>query len=104
MYRLILESLLGLKLEVNKLTIVPCVPLEWKSFKIRYRYRETMYHINVMNMPVGINDTIIEIDGIKQENSMIILINDLHDHHVEVQIPYPQVSLVGAFTPNAGQS
>jgi len=90
MYRLVLESLLGLKLQVNMLTIDPCLPMEWKSYKIQYRYRETMYHINVMNMPVGNNEEIVEVDGIKQESGSITLINDIQNHQVEVHIPYPK--------------
>ena len=74
MYRLILESLLGLRRESNKLTIEPRIPREWKSFKIHYRYQETMYHINVTRMPVGTNKT-------------VILINDAQEHQVEVQLP-----------------
>ena len=74
MYRLILESLLGLRRESNKLTITPYIPREWKSFKIHYRYQETMYHINVTRMPGGTNKT-------------IILINDAQEHQVEVQLP-----------------
>ena len=37
-YRLIVESLLGLKLEVNRLRITPCFPPDWKSFQVHYRY------------------------------------------------------------------
>ena len=48
MYRLILESLLGLRLETDKLHFAPCLPLEWESFKMHYRYRETVYHITVL--------------------------------------------------------
>jgi cellobiose phosphorylase len=88
MYRLILESLLGLRLEVNKLTILPCVPQEWKTFKIHYRYRETIYHINVVRMPTGNNDAFVTVDGVQQENKTITLINDTREHQVEVQIPY----------------
>ena len=47
MYRLIVESLLGLRLEVDKLRFAPCLPPEWKVFKLHYRYRETVYHIAV---------------------------------------------------------
>ena len=47
MYRLIVESLLGLRLEVDKLCFAPCLPVEWNEFKIHYRYRETVYHITV---------------------------------------------------------
>ena len=47
MYRLIVESLLGLRLEVDKLYFAPCLPVDWTSFKLHYRYRETVYHITV---------------------------------------------------------
>jgi cyclic beta-1,2-glucan synthetase len=87
MYRLILESLLGLRLEVNKLTIVPCIPPEWKTFKIHYRYRETIYHIHVVRLPSATFENIVTVDGVKQEHQAITLINDAQDHQVEVQIP-----------------
>jgi cyclic beta-1,2-glucan synthetase len=43
MYRLIVESLLGLRLETDKLFIEPCLPSDWDTTRINYRYRETMY-------------------------------------------------------------
>jgi len=87
MYRLIIESLLGLKLENNRLIIEPCIPREWKAFKIHYRYRETVYHINITCMPTGNKGIIITVDGIKQDDAGIPLNNDTQDHQVEVQIP-----------------
>jgi len=39
MYRLIVESILGLRLEADKLYIEPCIPEHWASFKMNYRYR-----------------------------------------------------------------
>ncbi len=45
MYRLILESLLGLRLEANKLHFRPCLPAHWPALTINYRYRETPYRI-----------------------------------------------------------
>jgi len=47
MYRLIVESLLGIHLEVDKLRLTPCLPADWKSFKLHDRYRETVFHITV---------------------------------------------------------
>lgn len=35
-----LESLLGLRIEVDRLRFVPCLPPEWKEFIVHYRYRE----------------------------------------------------------------
>jgi cellobiose phosphorylase len=45
MYRLAVETLLGLTLEVDRLRLQPRVPQSWESFKIHYRYRETTYHL-----------------------------------------------------------
>ena len=54
MYRLIVESLLGLRLEADKLRFEPCLPAEWEMFKVHYRYRETIYHITVrQTAPMG---------------------------------------------------
>jgi cellobiose phosphorylase len=86
MYRLVLESLLGLRLNVDKLTIEPCVPADWKAFKIHYRYRETIYHIAVARLPVGNSQPVVTVDGIKLENKIISLVDDHRDHRVEVQI------------------
>ena len=47
MYRLAVETLMGLHLEVDRLRLTPRVPAEWASYKIHYRYRETFYHITV---------------------------------------------------------
>ncbi len=53
MYRLIVESLLGLRLEVDKLRFDPCLPSDWKELKIYYRYRETEYEIDVLQESGG---------------------------------------------------
>ena len=53
MYRLIVDSLLGLRLEVDKLRVAPCLPADWKGFTLHYRYRETLYHINVLQDAQG---------------------------------------------------
>ena len=86
MYRLILESLLGLKLEVNKLSIEPCLPAEWPGFKISYRYRETVYHIEVVRQAAGSSQGLVTIDGVKQKNKSILLMDDRQEHRVQVQI------------------
>ncbi|HLE19382.1 MAG TPA: glycosyl hydrolase family 65 protein [Syntrophales bacterium] len=45
MYRLIVESLLGLTLTVDRLNFAPHLPVDWEGFTVHYRYRETVYHI-----------------------------------------------------------
>lgn len=49
MYRLIVETFLGIEIYVNELRFTPRVPNEWKSFKFDYRYRNTVFHITCQN-------------------------------------------------------
>lgn len=54
MYRLVVESLLGLTLEgADRLRLAPCLPADWQAVKIRYRYRDTAYHITVSQTRVA---------------------------------------------------
>ena len=91
MYRLILESLLGLRLEVDKLRLAPCLPVDWKAFKVHYRYRETLYHIEVLQMVLGDGETTVSVDGVKQHNKSIPLVDDHQEHSVEVRIPAARI-------------
>jgi cyclic beta-1,2-glucan synthetase len=86
MYRLIVESLLGLKLEVDKLRFSPCLPADWETFKVHYRYRETIYHITVFQTRTGKGGTSVIVDGVEQDDKAIPLVDDLQEHSVEVRI------------------
>ena len=87
MYRLMVESLLGLRLEVDKLRLAPCIPSDWKGFKMHYRYRETVYHISVLQTPAAIGEMRVSVDGIAQHDQAIPLVDDHKEHWVEVRIP-----------------
>ena len=84
MYRLIVESLLGLRLEIDKLHFAPCFPRDWAGFKIHYRFRETVYHITVLQSPNHEGETNVIVDGVSQDGKAVVLINDLHEHFVEL--------------------
>ena len=90
MYRLILESLLGLKLDVDKLHLAPCLPADWQAFKIHYRYRETVYHIAVSQTHAGDagNHRVasVKVDGVEQHDKTIPLVDDRQEHLVEVAV------------------
>jgi cyclic beta-1,2-glucan synthetase len=86
MYRLILESLLGLRLEVDKLFIAPCLPADWGELKIKYRYRETYYLITIIQKHEDQKSLRIIIDGKVISNSSIHLIDDQGEHSAEVII------------------
>jgi cyclic beta-1,2-glucan synthetase len=87
MYRLIVESLLGLRLEIDKLRFEPCLPADWKMFKVHYRYRETLYHITVQQTTAGSGETSVTIDGALQPEKAIPLVDDRQEHAVTVRIP-----------------
>ena len=89
MYRLIMESLLGLKLEVDKLRFTPCLPADWDGFKMHYRYRETVYHIAVLQTPAGSGEMSVSVDGVEQQDKAIPLIDDHKEHQAEVRMPLP---------------
>jgi cellobiose phosphorylase len=85
MYRLIVESLLGLRLETDKLRFEPCLPKEWDEFKVRYRYRETSYQVTVRRISGNSPERVI-VDGALQSGATISLIDDRREHAVEVSI------------------
>ena len=74
MYRLTIETLLGVTIEGNVLHIKPCVPINWQSYKIHYRYRDTIYHITIN---VNGNQTHDQLKTIQLEN-------DGAEHFVDV--------------------
>ncbi len=86
MYRLIVESLLGLSLEVDKLRFAPCFPAEWESFKVHYRYRETSHNITVTRAPAGDGETSVTVDGVKQDDGLVPLVDDRTEHAVDVKV------------------
>jgi cellobiose phosphorylase len=84
MYRLIVESLLGLCLDVDKLHFAPCFPADWSGFKVHYCFRETVYHITVLRSPDHVGKMKSTLDGIFDENNYVMLVNDLKEHFVDL--------------------
>jgi cellobiose phosphorylase len=91
-YRFIVESLLGLKLEVDRLIFAPCLPVDWKAFKVHYRYRETVYHITVLQTRGARDEISVTVDGVEREDEAIPLVDDRQEHLVEVRILVAQSS------------
>jgi cyclic beta-1,2-glucan synthetase len=86
MYRLIAESLLGIRLETDKLHFEPCLPAQWDSYTVHYRYRETIYHVTIVQMRDK-SGASVTVDGALQSGSTISLVDDRHEHTVEVRLP-----------------
>ncbi len=83
MYRLILESILGLTLEDGRLIFAPCLPPEWPGFRIEYRYRTAVYAITVSRDENAALES-VTLDGNLQDGAFIPLTDDQQRHTVEI--------------------
>jgi len=89
MYRLLVESLLGLRLEGDRLRIEPCLPAAWEGFTVHYRYRETVYHIAVHQTPHTAGARRLSIDGHDEAGMAVPLVDDRREHRVEMWVRAP---------------
>ncbi len=84
MYRLALESLLGIHLEEGKqLRLTPHLPADWNNITVDYRFGETLYRISVSHAAIGS----VVLDGVTLENNIIPLQDDRQPHQVVVKAP-----------------
>jgi len=87
MYRLIVETLLGVRLEADQLRVNPRLPRAWESLKLHYRYRDTFYHIDVTRAGAGeAQPARVIVDGEEQAGATIQLVDDRQEHAVEVKV------------------
>jgi cellobiose phosphorylase len=93
MYRLLVETLLGLTLEQACLRFSPCLPAHWTAFTMRYRYGETTYHIVVRQTPAGADAAIpatrVTVDGAAQADGRVHLVDDRAAHSVAIDVRGP---------------
>ena len=90
MYRLIVESLLGVTLERNRLRFTPCLPVDWTGFTLRYRYGATTYVVAIRQTLVeagtGASAPVVTLDGIVQAGDFLPLVDDGLAHEVSVEV------------------
>jgi cyclic beta-1,2-glucan synthetase len=85
LYRVGLEYILGFIKEGNRLRIQPCIPREWASYSIEYRYKGTRYLIEVKNpdkVSQGVREVTLD-EGV-MEDGYIPLSEDGGVHRVQV--------------------
>jgi cellobiose phosphorylase len=54
------QSILGIKPRYEGLEIAPCIPKQWKSYKITRKFRGAVYHIRIDN-PSGVNQGVAKL-------------------------------------------
>ena len=86
MYRLILESLLGVQIEAGQLRFKPCLPTNWPEFTVHYRYRQTQYTIVVGQTQGTLASVEVTVDGLVQPSAAVNLIDDQVHHQVEISV------------------
>lgn len=89
LYRLILESLLGLRIEGGKLHLRPHLRKDWDSFTLHYIHAGTRYHI-VVSRATDKHQSGVSLDGVLQTDSTIPLLEDTLDHTVQVYVAQAQ--------------
>jgi cellobiose phosphorylase len=87
MYRLLLETLLGVNLEGNQLRLTPSLPETWTTFTVHYRYRQTPYHISITKVPrAPAGDSRVSLDDQALPGNIIPLVDDHRDHVVKMEV------------------
>jgi len=74
MYRLIVESLLGVQRRGHTLSIEPLIPVDWPGFKLHYRFGRTLYHFDVYQG--SSNATSMILDGQPLSGIGLTLVDD----------------------------
>ena len=85
MYRLIIESLLGLTRSATHLRLEPRMPQAWNGFTLTYRYASTSYEIRVVRN--GAATPQLTVDGVPQHDQLIELTDSGGVRQVELLLP-----------------
>lgn len=77
--------ILGIRPQKDGLLVDPSIPSAWPGFKVRRKFRNATYQIEVKN-PMHINKGIasVNVDGREQESNLIPVFDDGQVHSVEI--------------------
>jgi cyclic beta-1,2-glucan synthetase len=103
MYRLGLESILGLRRQGEHLAIAPCIPAAWDGFVVRWRYERSLYEITVEN-PQRFSRGVAEalLDGVQVDACAIPLVDDGAVHRLRIVLGAPATAGTGPGRRTAG--
>lgn len=80
-----MHYILGLTIEKGYLSINPCIPSNWKEYKICYKYGKSIYNIQVKNeneKNIGVETMLV--NGQVVEDKRIYLKDDGRKNNIEV--------------------
>lgn len=86
-YYTITQYILGIRPTYSGLEIDPCIPSDWKSYKVSRKFRGATYHITINNpngVCKGVNS--INMNGEKLENGNIIPIQPTGEYNIDVEL------------------
>ncbi|HZZ18718.1 MAG TPA: protein ndvB, partial [Opitutaceae bacterium] len=83
LYRTLVETLMGINLRGESLMLTPRLPSSWKTAKVHYRFRNTVYHITYVRAASGGPLPTAKLDGQALEGSVVPLRDDRTEHNVE---------------------
>jgi cellobiose phosphorylase len=87
MYRVLVETLLGVNLAGDQLRLEPRLPKSWTTFKIHYRYRQTVYHITISRAAANsAGGNQLSVDGLEMPGMTIPLQDDRREHAVGLRV------------------
>jgi len=106
MYRLVVESLLGLRRVAAdggvRLVVAPRLPVTWTHCMLQVRHRATLYEIDVVQR-AGDGSGELRLDGVLQSDDSLPLVDDGRLHRVQLTLftrdTADQTSLVGSGGP-----
>ncbi|TAK23403.1 MAG: DUF3131 domain-containing protein [Chloroflexota bacterium] len=84
-YRVAVETILGVRLEGDRLRIDPTISADWPGFEVRYRRGSSVYLVAVENpdrVCRGVRS--VEIDGVGLVDGAVTLVDDGREHRVRV--------------------
>jgi cellobiose phosphorylase len=85
-YKAGVEYILGLRIEKGIMKFKPCIPKDWSDYSIRYKWKNSVYNIRVLNPnKKSTGEVEVKLNGEKIENG-ILLDGRGNVYKVEVEI------------------
>ncbi|MDR0413088.1 MAG: glycosyl transferase [Dysgonamonadaceae bacterium] len=83
-YYAVTQFILGIKPGYDGLTIDPCIPADWKGFRVTRRFRGATYHIEVENTGVEKGVQSLALNGRRVDGNRIPLQEEGSVNHLKV--------------------